>query len=416
MNEEKSPQQLYEEREKRIRDAIQLKVPDRVPVLLGLGYFPAKYTGITCEAAYYDPAKWKWASRKTILDFEPDFYRAAIGAVSGLALEALGIKVMKWPGHGVPPDHSHQAIEGEFMKENEYDALLSDPSDFVIRTYLPRVYSTLAPFAKLPHFTRFIGTSAATLIGQFATTDFAEAFDFLFKAADEALKWRTAMSSFDDEMANLGFPYQSLAGFSAPFDVISDFLRGMRGAMIDMYRQPDKLIQACEMLLSRQIELASVATSRGSSGRVFIPLHRGADGFMSLKQFETFYWPALKRLILALVERGLTPCPFFEGDYTTRLEHLRELPRGKVLCHFDATDMSRVKEVIGDDLCIMGNVPSSLLQIGTIQEVKDYCKKLIDVAGKGGGFIMTHRSSIDEANPANVKAMIDFTKEYGVYN
>ena len=416
MSEGKSPEQLYKEREKRIWDAIQLKVPDRVPVHLGLGYFPAKYNGITCEAAYYDHAKWRWASRKTILDFEPDFYRAVIGNTSGLALEALGTKLMKWPGHGVPPNHSHQAIEGEFMKENEYDALLSDLSDFVIRTYLPRVFSTLAPFEKLPRFTSFLGTSTATLIGQLATPDFTEAFDILLKAADEASKWRFATSSFDDEMANLGFPCHSLANASAPFDVISDFLRGMRGAMIDMYRRPDKLIQACEMLLSRQIEAVSVASSRGSSGRVFMPLHRGADGFMSLKQFETFYWPTLKKLILALVEKGLTPCPFFEGDYTTRLEHLRELPRGKVLCHFDSTDMSRVKEVLGDHLCIMGNVPSSLLQIGTIQEVKGYCKNLIDAAGKDGGFIMTHRSSIDEANPANIKAMIDFTKEYGIYN
>jgi len=36
--------------------------------------------------------------------------------------------------------------------------------------------------------------------------------------------------------------------------------------------------------------------------------------------------------------------------------------------------------------------------------------------GKDGGYIMASRSSIDEVNPENFKAMIDFTKEYGVYN
>jgi len=416
MSGEKSPEQLYEEREKRIGDAIQLKVPDRVPVLLGFGYFPAKYAGITCEAAYYDPAKWRWASRKTVLDFEPDFYRAAIGAFSGLALEALNTKQMKWPGHGVPPDHCHQFVEGEYMKENEYDALLSDPSDFAMRTYLPRVFGSLAPFEKLPPLKTLSFGSATTLISQLATPGFAEAFDLLLRAANEAAKWSSAASSFDDEMMSLGFPCHARALSQAPFDVVSDYLRGMRGTMIDMYRQPDKLIQTCEMLLPMLVERASADASKGASGRVFIPLHRGADGFMSLKQFETFYWPTLKRLILALVERGLTPSPFFEGDYTTRLEHLGELPKGRVLCHFDVTDMSRAKEVLGDRLCVMGNVPSSLLQIGTVREVKDYCKRLIDVAGKDGGFIMTHRSSIDEANPANIKAMIDFTKEYGVYD
>jgi uroporphyrinogen-III decarboxylase len=63
----------------------------------------------------------------------------------------------------------------------------------------------------------------------------------------------------------------------------------------------------------------------------------------------------------------------------------------------------------------MGNVPASLLQTGTAQEVKDYCKKLIDDIGTGGGFILAPRSSIDEAKPENIRAMLDFTKEYGVY-
>lgn len=289
MRGEKSPQQLYEEREKRIRDAIQLKMPDRVPVLLGAGYFVAKYAGITCEEAYYDPDKWRRASRKTVLDFEPDFYRAVIGTTSGLALEALDTKHMKWPGHGVPPGSCHQFVEGEYMKENEYDALLSDPSDFVIRTYLPRVFGTMAPFEKFPSFKALFGTSAAILISQLATPDFAGAFSSLRKAADEALKWRSAMSSFDDEMADLGFPCHARVMSSAPFDVISDYLRGMRGAMIDMYRRPEKLIQACEKLLPVQIEIASAAAKGRNSRRVFIPLHRGSDGFMSLKQFKTFY-------------------------------------------------------------------------------------------------------------------------------
>ncbi len=143
-------------------------------------------------------------------------------------------------------------------------------------------------------------------------------------------------------------------------------------------------------------------------------LHRGSDGFMSLKQFETFYWPYFKKVVLNLVDQGLTPCPFLEGIWDQRLEYLLEFPKGKVLCHFAQTDMFKAKEVLKDHLCIMGNVPSSILQFGSVQDVEDYCRKLIDVCGKGGGFIMTHMP-IDEAKPENVKAMVDFTKSYGVY-
>ena len=57
-----------------------------------------------------------------------------------------------------------------------------------------------------------------------------------------------------------------------------------------------------------------------------------------------------------------------------------------------------------------------LLNTGSVQEVEEYCKKLIDNVGKGGGFIMDGAIGIpDEANPENVKAMADITKTYGVY-
>ena len=136
---------------------------------------------------------------------------------------------------------------------------------------------------------------------------------------------------------------------------------------------------------------------------------------MSLKQFETFYWSSLKRLILALIDEGLTPYPFFEGDYTSRLEYLAELPKGKILGLFDATDIFKAKEILGDTMCISGMMPLSLLQTGTPQQVKDYTRKLIDVVGKGGGFIMGPRSAMDEADPELVKVWVDFTREYGKY-
>ena len=89
-----------------------------------------------------------------------------------------------------------------------------------------------------------------------------------------------------------------------------------------------------------------------------------------------------------------------------------ELPKGKVVCHFEHMDMKRAKEVLGNHCCIMGNVPSSLLQVASAGEVEEFCKNLIKVAGKGGGFIMSNASSIDDAKPENVKAMCDSVKKF----
>ena len=407
----KTPGELYREREKRVFDTIQLKVPDRVPVSTGFGYFPAKYAGVTVKDAFYDHPKWRQAYRKTVLDFEPDIFRLILND-SGKVLETLNNKQVMWPGHGVSPNHSHQFVEGEYMKADEYDLFLKDPSDFLVRCYLPRVYGALVPLAKLPPLHTLL---SGLPFGNLATAEFDSSFATLVKAAHESLAWRAETGTFAQEMRELGFPCYGMSGGSAPFDVISDRLRGMRGTMLDMYRNPDKLLEACEMLLPWQGERLSSVVAAGSESIVFIALHRGADGFMSLKQFATFYWPTLKKHIFNVANAGLTPCIFFEGDYTSRLEYLLELPRGKVLGHFDSSDMVRVKEVLGNHMCIMGNVPSSLLQTGSPQEVKDYCKRLIDVVGRGGGFIMSPRSAIDEVKPGNLKAMFDFTKEYGRY-
>jgi len=213
----------------------------------------------------------------------------------------------------------------------------------------------------------------------------------------------------------MGFP-QYFQGFAMPpYDVISHSLRGMSGTMIDMFRQPDKILEMCEFILKKTLERPMPVPNENGNTRFFMTNTRGSDEFMSMKQFDTFYWPTFKKLVMALIERGATPCIFFEGNFTSRLEYLLEFPKGKMLARFDTTDIFRAKEILKDHVCIEGNVPSSLLQVGTVQDTKDYCKKLIDVVGKGGGYILSPRSSTDEVNPANLKAMIEYTKEYGVY-
>jgi uroporphyrinogen-III decarboxylase len=189
----------------------------------------------------------------------------------------------------------------------------------------------------------------------------------------------------------------------------------MSGTMMDMFRQPAKLEEMCEFILKKTLERPAPPPNEYGNTRMFMTNTRGDDTFLSMKQFKQFYWPTFKKLVLGLVKKGLTPCIFFEGNFTSRLEFLLEFPKGSILARFDTTDIFRAKDVLKDHICIEGNVPSSLLQVGTVQDVKDHCKKLIDVVGKGGGYILSPRSSTDEVKPENLKAMIEFTKEYGKY-
>ncbi len=411
----KSPEELLKERTKRIEDAVNLKVPDRVPHVPYFGYFTARYAGITPGEAYYNAEKWKQACRKTIVDFAPDMYTLTV-IIPGKVLEALDCKQLNWPGYNAPPDHSQQYRDAEYMKASEYDVLLRDPSDFAIRNYVPRVYGALSVFSQLPPpWQLILGYGESMLTEVLAGPEFTRAIESLLTAGKEAQKWNDVMRTLPDEMVALGFPTFYMAKTTAPYDLIQDYLRGMRGAMLDMYKQPDKLLEACEKLLPMMIEVGVTGARMTGNPRVFIPLHWGSEGFMSIKQFETFYWPTFKKLVHALADEGLTPFPFFEGNYTSRLEYLLEFPKGKVVGRFDTTDLFKAKEVIGKHMCIMGNFPTSLLQVGSPQEIKDYCKKLIDVVGKDGGYIMCTRAPMDEAKPESVRVMFDFVREYGVY-
>jgi hypothetical protein len=336
----------------------------------------------------------------------------------GKASEHLKPKFRRWPGFGVDPKYGHQVIEIESLRDDEYDLFLSKPSDFIIRHHLPRTYESLEALSMLPEIS---GTSwlepwtAQNLAILFAEPKFEAMIENLQEAGREFRKWQSKAEEFNQLLLDYGIPQLFQGAAMPPFDVVSHSIRGMKGTMLDMYRQPDKLLEACEFLLRKTLEKPLPRPNEYGNLRIFMTNTRGSDDFMSMKQFQTFYWPTFKKLVMTLIERGATPCIFFEGTFTSRLEYLLEFPKGSILVRLDQTDIFKAKEILRDHLCIEGNVPSSLLQIGSVQEVKDYCKKLIDVVGKGGGYIMGPRSSTDEVKPENLKAMIEFTKEYGRY-
>jgi uroporphyrinogen-III decarboxylase len=410
-------EKLYKERITRLKDAIQLqKLPDRVPVCPIPGMFPVYYSGISVQDAMYDYDKCSMAWKKYVMDFEPDAHMGSTAPGPGRFFEILDYKLYAWPGHGVSPEHSYQCIEGEYMKADEYDELIQDPSHFFSNVYLPRVFNALDSFKMLPFLPGILEMyGVAFNFIPYGLPPVQAALKALMEAGSEALKWAEAVGGFDGEMAALGFP-QILGGFTkAPFDTIGDTLRGTKGIMLDIYRQPDKLLQAMEAITPLMIKMGVGAAQMNGKPLIFMPLHKGADGFLSDDQFKKFYWPTFRKVIMGLIEEGCVPFPAAEGGYNSRLSVIRDIPKGKTVWMFDKTDMAKAKEIVGNTACILGNMPLALLSLGTLEEVRDYAKKLIDTVAKGGGYIMANGAFFDEVKPENLKAMVDFTKEYGVY-
>jgi hypothetical protein len=400
----------------RFRDVVDLKVPDRVPVLqLGTFIQPSIY-GVTPHEVMYDAEKLKAVNIRFLQDYRPDIYMNPALVGNGKVLEILDYKQYKWPGHGVSEEAVYQYVEGEYMQPAEYQALIDDPTDFWLRTYLPRAFGALAPFKSLPPFTELweMVLVSGHMVA-FGTTEMQDALKAIMDAGKEAIAWIQHIVDFDLSAKSMGFVGGAGGVSKAPFDILGDTLRGTKAMMLDMYKRPEMILKAIERITPLAIRQGvRGATARGNPV-VFMPLHKGADGFMSETQFKKFYWPSLKEVILGLAAEGCIPFLFCEGGYNSRLQYLGELPKGSCLCIFDRTDMELAKKALGNTLCIGGNVPSGLILTGTAAQVRDYCRELIDVAGKGGGYIMSLGCSMDEARPETLHAMIDFTREYGVY-
>lgn len=408
----------YEERANRFADAVRLRQPDRVPRMFTAGGFVAEHAGLTHADLMYDYDKATEAMVKFHTDFDLD-YQAPGNFMPGPVYDRLGYKLYRWPGNQLDPMQPFQAVEGEYMMADEYDALINNPERFIMRTYTPRIFEALEPFQMLPSFW---GTTELPFVPfmlvPFALPPVQEAFNAFHEAAGLAMEWMGALGAVGAKVqGELAYP-STLGGFTkVPFDFIGDTLRGTRGIMLDMYREPDKLLAACEALVPMAVEFAVSAANAAGNPFVFVVMHKGADGFMSNADFEKFYWPGFKAIMLGMIEEGVIPFNFVEGGYNQRLQIIADgdLPPGKTVWMFDKTDMAEAKKKIGTWACIGGNVPASMYKAGTVEEMDTYVKDLIEVAGPGGGFFLAPGAVIDNATDELAAAYLRAGKEHGTY-
>lgn len=414
----KSPEakKLYKQRVTRFIKVIKLEEPDRVPCMLPTGYFPAYYAGYDLKTVMYDYEKQRDAWLKFMNDFgDMDTFSRPMLVLPAPALEMIDHKIHKWPGHGVADDvPAYQFVEGEYMKSDEYDKLIQDPSDFWLRTFMPRQAGAFAPLANLPHLTAFIGIPIF-LLSRFADPKIQQAYRTMFKAGEEVVKWQKTISVVAREAIERGYAPFGGGMSGAPFDMLTDMLRGTKGIIMDMYRQPEKIHEALDKLVPIVIQEAVASADMALAPVVIMPLHKGDKTFMSTKQFETFYWPSFKKVLLGMINEGLVPMPFAEGNYIPRLEIIQEMPRASMVWYFEYMDMAQAKATVGKNNCIAGNLPISIVVTGTAQDIKEGCRKLIETCAPGGGYILSAAASIDKGKIENLHAMMDAVKEYGVY-
>lgn len=433
---EKVVKARYVERSKRLIDVARLKVPDRIPISIEDEGVFVRHGGSNWADVMYDFEKATRGAKKFFLDLDQDTHSIPHVGCPGQIYDILNFKQIRWPGakleenrlgdqeigfQFVEPDSAFEA-----MHPDEYDWFLNDPTDYMVRGFWPKVSKSLVPLRKLPALWHINSYNRLSYLAPFGTPEVAESLKALIMSGREAIKFNEAINKFVVEMVKLGYPPRNIGKCSAPFDFFGDYMRGTIGRMLDMYRHGDKLEAAADKItpmISEQV-LASASTKLrlleevmpGVDHPKFVSmyLHGGAGGFMSKDQFKKFYWPTLRKILISLIDADFTPYMFSEGVYDDRLEIIKDLPKGKVVWHIEQ-DIFKAKEIIGDTCCIEGGPPASIMETGTVDDVQDYAKQLIRVCGKDGGFIMGIAHSLLDAKFENVKALSDYTKEYGVY-
>jgi hypothetical protein len=409
-------EKAYRTRAQRYVDALNIKEPDRVPLNLPIGDLPNILHGVSTHAAMYDIEKTIQACKEFNKKYSDELECFAMPfAAPGKALEILDYRLYAFPGHGLSIDApTYQFIEGEYMRVEEYEDFFRDPSDFWLRIYLPKVFGAFEGFRHLPPLTDILEIPTGQLMA-LAQPQVLDTLQKMIDAGKDLQKRNARMAQSMDSGAAHGFPSMMRVLNFAPFDAIGDTLRGTKGIMMDMFRNSDKLLKAIDIMTDIIIYSILHNPMIANAVAVGFPLHKGADGWMSQKQYDKFYWPSLKKVMNALINEGLICELFAEGSYNTRLEIINDdFPKGSVTWWFDQTDMALAKKILGDRFCIQGNVPSSLMVTGSPSDVKTYCRKLIETCGKGGGYIMAAGCIAENPKMENLRAMVAAIREYGV--
>jgi hypothetical protein len=239
----------------------------------------------------------------------------------------------------------------------------------------------------------------------------------LVKSAWSMSSYFNAFGPQIERMRNETGTVSSICGMlKAPLDVLGDKFRGYLGLAFDLMEIPEKVEAACQALMPH---LAAVALSGLDPNRhIPIPIwmHRGCVPFISYDHFQRIYWPTLRPIVEEIFARGNQTLFYAEGKWDAHLDDFALLPAGSIVYHMDRADPRVCQEKLGGRFALSGGIPNALLAFGTPEQVKAKCKELIDLCGRDGGYIMDASAIMqNDATVENVRAMTEFTREYGVY-
>lgn len=367
-----TPEEKYRVRLKRYVTALRNEKPDMVPIRPFVAEFVAKYAGVSIQAATHDYRIAFEACLRCAEDFDWDAVVPNMIYVWTGLVQAIGLKYYGIPGLDLPENVAFQykepPEENAFMKPDEYDLLIANPTDYLLNVWLPRV-------------SHFVQPSGGNVTREHNLA--------LLKGGMAMVEYFNALGGLVQELKTRCGTVAAISGMlKAPLDIIADKLRGYYGLVSDLYARREKVLAACEALMPHLFRIALDGADPEKNVPIAFWMHRGCVPFITPEHFQNIYWPTLKPIVEELWKRGHQVLFYAEGNWDYHLETFRELPPGSIVYHVDKGDIFKVHRVLGDRFAISGGLPNDLLALGTPEEVRAYCKRLIDEVARDGGYIM----------------------------
>lgn len=367
---------LYDERLDLIKRSIALEPVERIPVIFVGVPFAPRYMGMKLSDYVNDP------------DAGTDVPLAAMNRLGGfdginmvmpgkMSAGMMGLTRMKMPGRELPEDSVWQVLESEVMTVEDYDTIIDKGYNAFMAEAQPRVIVDMKEFQEN---IAWIMANAARKVGQFRENGYV--------------------------LMNGGVGMPPLEVFTAG--------RSTPQFFFDLYRRPEKVKEVMDVSMPDLIQQMIGSSKMSPALGTWVGGWRGAPVFMAPKLWDEFYWSYCKQMVEALVENDIVPILHFDQDWTRELGRFRELPAKKCLLNPDGmTDLRKFKELVGDHMAVMGDVPGTLFTVGTPEEIRNYVRDLVRDVGPTGLILCPGCDAPVNTKPENMEAFIAAAHEFG---
>jgi uroporphyrinogen-III decarboxylase len=375
-----SNETIFKERLDRIQKAMRCEPVDRIPVIYMGTAFAPKYMGMSiaefCASA-------ESAARVTLEAMDRlSQFGTVDGANSAIATRITPGLTTQWlsrigvPGRDLPPDTLWQVREEEIMTQADYDTIVEKGYLEFLGGYLPKVID----MGEFQQFMAEIQTITGPLMHRYQEHGYV--------------------------VITGGFG-------SIPFEYFCGG-RSMEKFFLDLYRMPDKVQAAMDAAFPSMMGMCIGPAKMSGRPGVWLGGWRSASALLAPKLWNRFVWPYFVKFAYALIDAGFTPILHLDQDWTRDLARLQELPARKCVLNPDGmTDIRKFKELMGDRMAVMGDVPAVLLASGTPDDVRIYIRDLVRDIGRTGLLLCPGCDAPINAKPENMEAFVAAGNEFG---